>query len=222
MRSFLAGLLLLATLSPAQAAVCDYRLSSLFGSKAGAVAAGLPLAPAAGHATMAIGGLYFFPHATAGMMLGSTAAGASAAGTVGIIANSGIAASVLGVLTAPLTLAIAGLSGLLVGVSEAGCYFVDERITDEAEVLAILRNVASQSDEEVFKLFDVSPDQALQDGTKSRIRVPDAEGNPHFYFVSNLYIVNGALMHRDYGPNTNLGSIVMAVVQLEETIEVSR
>jgi len=43
-----------------------------------------------------VAGLYFIPHATSGsLMLGSTLAGTSTAGTIGIIGGSGVAASVL-------------------------------------------------------------------------------------------------------------------------------
>lgn len=213
MRSFLAGLLFLASLTPVQAAVCDYRLSVLFGSKSGTLAR---VAPVAGEAALAVGALYFFPQGAAGdLLMGAGASGAKTAGTVAIIANSGLSATLMSVLTAPLTLTIAGVSTLAMGATEAGCYFADERITEEAEVLAILRHTAAQSDEDVFKLFEVSPEQALQDGTASRVRIPDANGHPQFYPVSKLYIVNGALMHRDFGRNTNLGSIVMAVVPVE-------
>ena len=145
-------------------------------------------------------------------MLGSTLAGASGAGTMGIIGGSGFAASVLAVLTAPITLLIAGGTAVTVGGLEAGCYFVDERITDEKEVLAILRQVALTANEDYFKLFDVSDEEAAETGTVSRVRIPDADGKYQFYEVSNLYIVNGELLHRDWFLNTSLGNIAAALV----------
>lgn len=145
-------------------------------------------------------------------MLGSTLAGTSAAGTVGIIGGSGFAASVLAVLTAPLTLLVAAGTAVTVGGLEAGCYFVDERITEEADVLAVLRQVALGANEEYFKLFDVDAEEAAKTGTVSRVRIPDSEGIFQFYEVSNLYIVNGELMHRDWFWNTSLGNIAAAVV----------
>lgn len=145
-------------------------------------------------------------------MLGSTLAGASGAGTVGIIGGSGFAASVLAVLTAPITLLVAGGTAVTVGGLEAGCYFVDERITEEEQVLAILRQVALTANEDYFKLFDVSVEEAAETGTVSRVRVPDQDGKYQFYDVSNLYIVNGELLHRDWFLNTSLGNIAAALV----------
>lgn len=198
----------------ASAGVCDYRLSRLASPEvATATTIGTATTATVGPAAMAVGGLYFFPHATSGtLMLGSTLAGASGAGTVGIIGGSGFAASVLAVLTAPITLVIAGGTAVTVGGLEAGCYFVDERITEEEQVLAILRQVARTANEDYFKLFDVSEEEAPETGTVSRIRVPDENGRFQFYEVSNLYIVNGELMHRDWFLNTSLGNIAAALV----------
>ncbi len=195
--------------------VCDYRLSQLVSPTAAtAVVASGGAGATVGPATMAIGGLYFIPHATSGtLMLGSTLAGASGAGTVGIIGGSGFAASVLAILTAPITLIIAGGTAVTVGGLEAGCFFVDERITEEQEVLDILRQVAMTANEDYFKLFDVSDEEAAETGTVSRIRIPDEEGNFQFYEVANLYIVNGELLHRDWFRNTALGNIAAALVQ---------
>jgi len=145
-------------------------------------------------------------------MLGSTLAGASGAGTMGIIGGSGFAAGVLAVLTAPITLLIAGGSAVTVGGLEAGCYFVDERITDEPEVLAILRKVALTTNEDYFKLFEVSNEEGAETGTVSRVRIPDEDGEYQFYDVANLYIVNGELKHRDWFLNTSLGNIAAAMV----------
>jgi len=145
-------------------------------------------------------------------MLGSTLVGASGAGTVGIIGGSGFAASVLAVLTAPITLIVAAGTTVTVGGLEAGCYFVDERITDETEVLEILRQVALTANEDYFKLFDVSSEEAAEIGTVSRIRVPDEDGGYQFYDVENLYIVNGELLNRDWFFNTSLGNIGAAVI----------
>ena len=157
------------------AGVCDLRLSRLVGPKTSttvmaAGGAGASLGPSA----VALGGLYFFPHATSGtLMLGSTLAGASGAGTIGIIGGSGFAASALAVLTAPVTLLLAAGTTVTVGGLEAGCFFVDERITKEKEVLAILRQVNVTADDAVFKLFEVSDEDAAETGAVSRVRIPN-------------------------------------------------
>jgi len=194
--------------------VCDYRLSQLISPTAAtaAVAAG-GAGATVGPATMALGGLYFFPNAASGsLMLGSTLAGASGAGTVGIIGGSGFAASVLAFLTAPITLLVAAGTTVTVGGLEAGCYFVDERITEEEEVRAILRQVALTANEDYFMLFEVSDEEAAETGTVSRVRIPDEDGEYQFYEVANLYIVNGELLHRDWFFNTSLGNIAAALV----------
>lgn len=210
----LSAALSLSAVTSSFAGVCDYRLSQLASpTVATATVAAGGAGAAVGPATMALGGLYFFPHATSGtLMLGSTLVGASGAGTMGIIGGSGFAASVLAVLTAPITLLIAGGTAVTVGGLEAGCYFVDERITHEKEVLAILRQVALTANEDYFKLFDVSDEEAAETGTVSRVRIPDEDGKYQFYEVSNLYIVNGELLHRDWFLNTSLGNIAAALV----------
>lgn len=196
------------------AGVCDYRLSQLVSpSAATATVAGAGAGAAVGPATMALGGLYFFPHAGGTLMLGSTLAGASGAGTIGIIGGSGFAASVLSVLTGPLMLIIGAGTAVTVGAFEAGCYFVDERITDEEAVMTILRQVAVTANEDHFKLFDVSAEEAAETGSVSRVRVPIEEGGYQFFEVKNLYIVNAQLRHRDSRFSySSLGNIAAALV----------
>jgi len=195
--------------------VCDYRLSQLVspGAAAATVTAGSAGA-SIGPAAMTVGGLYFFPHAASGsLMLGSTLAGASGAGTIGIIGGSGFAAGALAILTAPITLLVAAGTAVTVGGVEASCYFSDERITSEEEVLAILRQTALTSNEEYFKLFDVSDEETAETGAVSRVRIPDDDGTYRFYEVEKLYIVNGELMHRDWFLNTSLGNIAAALIR---------
>ena len=137
------------------AGVCDYRLSQMVNPAAATTVVAVGGAGATiGPGAMALGSLYFFPHAASGtVMLGSTLAGASGAGTIGIIGGSGFAAGVLAVLTAPVTVVIAAGTAITVGGVEAGCYFVDERITEEEKVHAILRQVSLTANEEYFKFF---------------------------------------------------------------------
>ncbi|MBE9640761.1 hypothetical protein [Salipiger mangrovisoli] len=196
-------------------AICDYRLSKLI-SPSGAVVviATGGTGTTAGPAAMALGGLYFFPHATSGaLMLGSTLAGASGAGTIGIIGGSGFAASVLAVLTAPITLILAAGTTVTVGGLEAGCYFVDERITENEEILKILRQLSITANGDYFKFFEVSDKDEAETGIASRIRIPDEDGQYSFYKVEDLYIVNGELMHRDWFFDTSLGNIAAALVE---------
>ena len=196
------------------AGVCDYRLSQMVNPAAATTVVAVGGAGATiGPGAMALGSLYFFPHAASGtVMLGSTLAGASGAGTIGIIGGSGFAAGVLAVLTAPVTVVIAAGTAITVGGVEAGCYFVDERITKEEKVHAILRQVSLTANEEYFKFFDVSDEEAAEVGTASRVRIPDEEGEYKFYEVQNLYIVNNELLHKDWFLNTSLGNIAATMV----------
>ena len=211
----LSKILSLVWVTSASSGVCDYRLSQLVSPAAAtAVVTAGGAGASVGPAAMAVGGLYFFPHAASGsLMLGSTLAGASGAGTVGIIGGSGFAAGVLAVLTAPITLLTAAGTAVTVGGLEAGCYFVDERITEEEAVLAILRQVAPTSNEDYFKLFDVSDEETAETGAVSRVRIADENGVYQFYEVENLYIVNGELLHRDWFFNTRLGNIAAALIE---------
>lgn len=210
----LTAVISLASATSSFSGVCDYRLSRLASPTAAtAVVTAGGAGSTIGPATMALGGLYFFPHATSGtLMLGSTLAGASGAGTVGVIGGSGFAASVLAALTAPITLLIAAGTTVTVGGLEAGCYFVDERITEEEKVREILRQVALTANEDYFRFFEVSDHEAAEVGTVSRVRIPDEDGKYQFYEVANLYIVNGELLHRDWFFNTSLGNIEAALV----------
>lgn len=207
----IAAIFSLASATASFSSVCDLRLSRL---AATAVLAGGPVVVAVGPTTMYLGGLYFFPHAASGsLMLGSVLTGTSAAGTIGIIGGSGFAASVLAVLTAPFTIIAAAGTTVAIGGLEAGCYFTDERITEEDQVLSVLRRVALTANEDVFKLFDVSESEASETGVVSRVRIPDKGGKYQFYDVADLYIVNGELLHRDWFLNTSLGNIGAALVE---------
>lgn len=194
--------------------VCDYRLSQLHGPKtATVVVAGGGAAATVGPTAMAVGGLYFFPHAGGTLMLGSTLAGASGAGTIGIIGSSGFAASVLAVLTAPVTLIVGAGTTVTVGALEAGCYFIDERITEEEEVVAVLWQVSLTANEDYLKLLEENYREADESSAVSRIRVPAKGGGYEFFEVKNLNIVNGELRHQN-GPfsYTSLGNIAAAVI----------
>ncbi|QCP86355.1 hypothetical protein EYE35_11890 [Cereibacter sphaeroides] len=112
--------------SPALSEICEYRLSNYIGGTATGAAAGATGGAGAAGAAASAAGIYAFPHATAGAMLGSTAAGASAAGTTGIIAGSGGAIGAIGGVVVqpwfwlPTLVAAAG-----VGIFEGACYLAD-------------------------------------------------------------------------------------------------
>lgn len=130
MRRFAFGLALAVGLaaSAAQAGVCDYKPSALLGSgTTTAVAAGSGAVGGAGAAGSAAG-LYAFTHATTGAaMLGSTAGGASAAGTVGIMGGTaGAGAAVMGVVLNPLVWIPAAVVAVGTAGLEGGCYLAGD------------------------------------------------------------------------------------------------
>lgn len=109
------------------AGVCDYRPSELIGGEATGAIAGSAGATAATGAGMSAAGLYAITNATTGAaMLGSTAAGASAAGTAGIIAGtSGIIGTIGGALLSPFVIVPAAVIAVGVGGYEGGCYLLE-------------------------------------------------------------------------------------------------
>lgn len=118
--------------TPASAAVCDYRPSQLIGEDGSAAAIGGGALVAGSGTAAKAAGFYVLTHATTGAtMIGSTAIGGSAAGTVGIMAGTGgVAGSVAAVLMAPVTIVVAGVTAVGVASYEGACFFQDERITD--------------------------------------------------------------------------------------------
>lgn len=189
--------------SQANAAVCDYTMARL-AAKTSALVAGGTVAAGAG---MQAAGFYTLVHAGSGLtMLGSTLAGTSAAGTIGIIGGSGgIIGSVGAFLMAPITLIIGGIAVVGVGSYEGYCYFQVDRITDPYKVRKIIESVAEHDDTVSIVATDEGDTMALkvQDETKT-------------YLLRNLYIADGQLIHSDWGPNTNLGPVAFTTKELPE------
>ena len=118
MRRILILLLFVAFCSqPALADVCDYRPSKIIGdgtTNSLAVGTGITAATGIG---MKAAGYYTITHATTGTtMLGSTATGASAAGTIGIISGTGNAIGSIGaVLMSPFIIIPAAIVASVFG-----------------------------------------------------------------------------------------------------------
>lgn len=205
-RSISLATLFLGWASFAHAGPCDYRPSQLIGS-AGATGAGVVAggtAAAGGVAKAA--GVYTLVNATSGLtMVGGTWAGASAAGTAGIIAGtSGVIGTTVAVITAPATIAAGAVATVVIGTFEGACYFTDTRITDYDEVNAIVRDISITAPASLYLYLPRG------EGRNAEIRVRDpnsSETRYNFYKVRNLYIVNGVLKHRDWGFNTTIGLV---------------
>lgn len=190
----------------ATAGPCDYRPSLLVGSgTAGALAAAGSGAAVAGAGAKAAG-FYTLVHAGSGLtMLGSTAGGASAAGTVGIMGGTaGVLGTAGSILMAPATVAGAAAAGVGIGVYEGICYFWDERVTDYDEVMVRMELIAENANPESFRLLKHY--DAGQPGPSIKVK-NHADGSWDQYFVENLYIVNNVLMHRDWFRNTTIGNL---------------
>ncbi|NGM45400.1 hypothetical protein G5B31_07605 [Rhodobacter sp. SGA-6-6] len=212
---------------PASAGVCDYRLSDLVRSGSSAtdksIAAAEGAVVAAGAAGLAFkaAGLYTIVNPMTGaIMIGSTAAGGSAAGTVGIIAGtSGVLGTIGAIVTAPATITAAAVTAVAGVAFEGGCYFMDDRITDRSEVFAILKDVEKHQDPQYFKLGAVTVDPSWYEpwaspaySTALYLWNP-ADQQMDTFLLDDLYIVNGMLMHRDFGLNTELGEITATKFQ---------
>ena len=195
---------LLATSS--YAGICDYRPSNLLGGiGSGAVATAGTGVAAVGMGAKAAG-FYTLTHAVTGAtMLGSTAGGVSAAGTVGIMGGTaGLVGTLGSIIMAPVTIIAGVVIGTGTAILEGSCYFVVERVEDPEIILEILKNLADNSDPRYFALKRI--------GEKSIYvaREFDEHGKvlKHAeYKVKNLYIEEGMLKHKDFGPNTNIGKV---------------
>lgn len=109
--------------------VCDHRPSKIVGSattKVVGAASGLAAAAGTG---MKAAGLYTLTNASTGAaMIGSTAAGASAAGTTGIVAGTSGALGTAGaVLMSPFVLIPAAVAAVGIGAYEGGCHLADKQ-----------------------------------------------------------------------------------------------
>lgn len=185
----------------ADAEICEYRLSSLLGTTAatgvGAVSRTLAVSPLAFEGA----GFYLIAHSTSGaIMIGSTAAGTSAAGTVGIIGGtgSGLGAAVA-VVTSPFVTVPAAVAALATAGLEVGCYFQDERIDDPVMIYTLLQSIVAGAPATQIGLFILSNEIWL--------RVADETGTQQVFRVRDLYLVNGELMHRDWFTNSSLGYV---------------
>ncbi|MBC6437681.1 MAG: hypothetical protein GDA52_05980 [Rhodobacteraceae bacterium] len=187
--------------STANASICDWRPSEFIGTKivgtAGsmAVTGSMAAATAATAAATAAG--------AGATMLESTAVGAGAAG---IMAGAGGVISTIGgtavaVLTSPITIAVGAVTAVGTAGLEGGCYFLhDEIVREPREVAREPRHFAQLGTEDWFRFN--WPTLSVRD------REDDRWGPWQRYHLEDLYIKNGVLMNRDWGPNTRVVNFV--------------
>ncbi|WP_226622949.1 hypothetical protein [Alloyangia pacifica] len=202
-KTSLAALMLLVSAPSLSAAICDYRPSRLVGdtvSGAAAAATGA-VAQVTGHVTgqhRGDGGFYTLVNATNGLTLlsGKLAASGGAAGLLEGGSAAAAAAMANPMVWVPALILGAGGAGY-----EATCaYFVDERITDYEHVLMIMRDFEAHSDPSYFRLEE--------DTLNPFIEIHDEAGTRATYRIEDLYIVDGMLKHRNWGPNRKIGRVV--------------
>lgn len=206
-RSALTSLMLagmLCSTATAHADTCDYRPSRILGDTVSTAVVGGGLAVSSTTGAASALGVYTLVNAGSGLtMLGSTLAGASGAGTIGIIAGTGGAIGTAGaIILNPFVWVPAAILGVGGGGFEAACAFlVDERITEYDEVLAVMQSFATHADPEYFRL--------VTNAIPAFISLSDGEGTWTRYDIENLYIADGVLKHRDWGRNTVIGRVIL-------------
>lgn len=205
-RGPLAFLLFLTMSSEAFAGWCDYRPSQIGGGSGAAAGAAVGAVAGAG-AGLKLAGTYTLVHSTSGLtMLGGTWAGASAAGTAGILPGTTAYGWVVGGIMSPAAIATGAVLVAAAGTYESVCYFSDTRITSYDQVSSLLEDISLTADAENFLFSPGVPGK--RDG-RMFLRDPAAPAVPYNVFnVRNLYVVNGVLMHRDWGRNTKIGTLV--------------
>lgn len=195
---------MLCSTATAHADTCDYRPSRILGDTVSTVVVGGGLAVSSTTGAASALGVYTLVNAGSGLtMLGSTLAGASGAGTIGIIAGTGGAIGTAGaIILNPFVWVPAAILGVGGGGFEAACAFlVDERITEYDEVLAVMQSFATHADPEYFRL--------VTNAIPAFISLSDGEGTWTRYDIENLYIADGVLKHRDWGRNTVIGRVIL-------------
>ncbi|PIL16292.1 hypothetical protein P775_25365 [Puniceibacterium antarcticum] len=118
--------------------------------------------------------------------------------------HAGLAAStrLMGPDPNPFVWVPAAILGVGGGGFEAVCAFlVDERITEYEEVLTIMESFAAHADPKYF--------QIVKNAIPAFINLSDGEGSWIRYDIEDLYIADGMLKSRDWGPNTKIGRIVL-------------
>lgn len=187
---------------------CGYRPSNLIGGAGTGAAATAATATAAAGVGAKAAGFYTLTNAITGAtMLGSTAGGVSGAGTVGIMGGTAGAVGTIGaILMAPATIIAGAVIGGGTAVFEGACYFAIDRLDDPELILAVVQNLALQSDANYFELVSEAG------GVASIYVATEVEANGKVmertkYSVAKLYIEDGILRHKDWGPNTQLGTV---------------
>ena len=154
-------------------------------------------------------------------MISTGVSSAAAAGSSVAAGAGGALTTASALATAPVTIAVAGLTAVALGSYEGVCYFRQERITDYDEILYIVSNLSANSDPTMFRLIPEGTDYVTLKGRNAiagddKVRIAATGVGPFIFDVKNLYITDGVLMHRDAGRNTVIGNVALQVVGIQE------
>lgn len=205
-----------------QADVCDFRPSVLAGKAGQAAKATAGAMVSAATETVRAVGVYTLENPVSGVSMISTGVSSAAAAGSSVAAGAGGALTSAGAIaTAPVTIAVAGLTAVALGSYEGVCYFRQERITDYDEILYIVSNLSANSDPTLFRLIPEGTEYVTLRGRNAiagqdKVRIASTGVGPFIFDVSNLYITDGVLMHRDAGRNTVIGTVALQVVDIVE------
>lgn len=213
---------LLAAPTLVQADICDFRPSILAGKAGQAAKATAGAVASAATETVRAVGVYTLENPVSGVsMISSGVSGAAAAGSSVAAGAGGAMTTATAIATAPVTIAVAGLTAVALGSYEGACYLRQERITDYDEILYIVSNLSANSDPTMFRLIPKGTEYVTLKGrnalaNEDKVRIAAAGVGPFLFDVKKLYIVDGVLMHRDAGRNTVIGNVGLQVVDVED------
>ena len=97
------------------------------------------------------------------------------------------------------------------GTAEGICYFRVDKVTDPYEVRRILEAIAA-----------VDPAMSIVSTDKGDSLSLEVKGEQKLFLMRKLYIADGKLRYRDWGPNRNLGQVLLSAPPAQaETVEVA-
>lgn len=220
MRPFLIAALVLVAQS-AHADVCDFRPSLLAGKAGQAAKSTAGTVASVATEGVRVAGAYTLENPVSGVsMIGSAVSSATAAGSSLAAGAGGAMTTATAIATAPVTIAVAGLTAVALGGYEGVCHLRAERITDPDEILYIVTNLSANSDPTMFRLIPKDTEYVTLKGRDAiagsdKVRIAAAGVGPFIFDVENLYIADGVLRHRDAGRDTVIGDVGLQVIAPE-------
>ncbi|MCU0855148.1 MAG: hypothetical protein MUF63_09645 [Rhodobacteraceae bacterium] len=190
------------SVSPAAASVCDYRPTEVLRSDG----ASSVVSEVRERGADLAGGIFTFTNTVTGASLLGGGTGGTALSQLGGAATA-VGNGAAAVLAAPGTVVAGAVAAVGIGAYEGLCFFRDHRVTDYDDVLAVMTAIASVADPAFFRVEDVAGGNEA-----AMVVIGDGSGRQDAYAVRKLYIVNGVLMHREWGLNRELGDVGFATL----------